>query len=203
VITQVRVPDALWQSLLDRFAENEAEVERVAYVDGFRIDEQGYPGCSADDRIYVAATVVVPDAVLGPRNYAVPADAVSQAGRHLRTERMTRVMQIHSHGNDWVEHSCTDDDRAYSQRPGALSVVVPFHGRHRPDIGACGVHLRTESGWQRVEPESVIKIIPSVLDHRSRRWATTPPPARSGGIFSPFRGWVRSELKRLGRSGSS
>jgi hypothetical protein len=52
-----------------------------------------------------AVTVTVPDAVLRPRNYIVPAEAISEAGRHLRTERMTRVAQVHTHGNDWVEHS--------------------------------------------------------------------------------------------------
>jgi hypothetical protein len=182
--TEVRIPEALWQTLLDLFAQHEPGVERVAYLDGFRIDEAGYPGVSPDDQVYIAVTVVVPDAVLCPRNYIVPADAVSAAGRHLRTERMSRVAQVHSHGNNWVEHSCTDDDRAYSQRPGAISVVVPFHGTTRPEVTECGVHIRTEPGWRRVRPESVIKIIPSVLDHRSTKWPPKPDLTPSGGIFS-------------------
>jgi hypothetical protein len=203
VTPEIRIPDAVWQSVLDLFAQHKPEVERVAYVDGFPIDERGYPDVSGDDQVYVAATVVVPDALLRPQNYVVPAEAVSQAGRHLRTERMTRVAQIHSHGDDWVEHSHTDDDRAYSQRPGALSIVVPFHGKSRPDINECGVHLRTETGWERVPPESVVKIIPSVLDHRSARWAPTPEPTPSGGIFFRFRDWTRSVPTRLVRSESS
>lgn len=201
--TQVRIPAALWESVLELFAQHPPGVERVAYIDGFRIDEGGYPGVSADDQFYVATTVVVPDAILRPQNYIVPTEAVSQAGRHLRTERTTRVAQVHSHGDDWVEHSHTDDDRAYSQRSGALSIVVPFHGTTCPDLGDCGVHLRTESGWQRVSPGSVIKIVPSVLDHRSTTWASTPQPAPSGGTFSRFRVWTRSVLTRLARSESS
>lgn len=201
--TEIRIPEALWQTVLDLFAQHEPGVERVAYLDGFRIDETGYPGVSPDDQVYVAVTVVLPDAVLRPRKYTVPADAVSAAGRHLRTERMIRVAQVHSHGNDWVEHSCTDDDRAYSQRPRAVSVVVPFHGTTRPEVTECGVHIRTETGWRRVRPESVIKIIPSVLDHRSIKWPLKPAPTPSGGIFCRFLAWIRTALRLPARSESS
>jgi hypothetical protein len=200
---EVRIPEAVWQAVLDLFDRHEPGVERVAYLDGFRIDETGYPDASPDDQIYVAVTVVAPDAVLSPRNYVVPAEAISQAGHHLRTGRMTRAAQVHSHGNDWVEHSLTDDDRAYSQRPGALSVVVPFHGAGRPDITDCGVHLRTDAGWLRVRPDTVIKLIPTVLDHRSAKWAPTPEPAPNGDIFSRFRAWPRNVLTRPDRSESS
>jgi hypothetical protein len=199
--TEVRVPEAVWKTVLDLFAENAPGVERVAYLDGFRIDETGYPGVSPDAEVCVAVTVVVPDAVLRTRNYVVSADAVSVAGRHLRAERMIRVAQVHSHGTDWVDHSVTDDDRAYSQRPGAVSVVVPFHGTTRPDLIACGVHLRTESGWRRVLPESVIKIVPSVIDHRSSKWEPAPNPAQIGGTFSRFLAWVKTVSRRRDRCG--
>jgi hypothetical protein len=200
---EIRIPEALWQSVLDLFAQHDPGVERVAYLDGFRVEETGYPGVSLEDQVYVAVTVVVPDAVLRPQNYFVPTDAVSAAGRHLRAERMTRVAQVHSHGDDWVEHSPTDDDRAYSQRPGAVSIVVPFHGTTRPGVAACGVHLRTGVGWRRIRPESVIKIIPSVVDHRSKKCVTTPDPAPNGGIFSRFRAWIRIASTRHDGSESS
>lgn len=201
--TEIRIHEALWRAVLDLFAEHEPGVERIAYLDGFRIDESGYPGGSPNDQVYVAVTVVVPNAVLRPGNYFVPAEAVSEAGRHLRTERMTRIAQVHSHDTDWVDHSCTDDDRAYSQRWGAISVVVPFHGTTRPDVTECGVHFRTEAGWRRVRPDSIIRIIPSVLDHRSTKWAPTPGAAPSGGIFSRFLAWTRSVLTHPARSESS
>ena len=201
--TEIRIPEALWQAVLDLFAQHEAGVERIAYIDGFRIDESGYPGGSPDEQVYVAVTIAVPNAVLGSGHYFVPADAVSEAGRHMRTERMKRVAQVHSHGNDWVGHSHTDNDRAYSQRPGAISVVVPFHGTTRPDIAECGVHLRTEAGWRCVRPDSVIKIVPSVLDYRSKKWAPTPDPVASGGIFSRFLAWTRGVLKHPARCESS
>ncbi|MFC3689186.1 hypothetical protein [Aquipuribacter hungaricus] len=198
--TTVRVPDAVWQDLLGLFEQHQPGVERIAYLDGFRVDENGYPGSAGDAEVYIATTVVVPDALLRRGNYVVPAEAISRAGQHLRTRRMTRVAQVHSHGDDWVEHSGTDDERAYSQRPGSLSIVVPFHGTERPDISDCGVHLRTTSGWQRVPAESVITTIPSALDHRSTTWTPRPNPTPSGGTSSPFRAWTRSVLRRLGPS---
>lgn len=200
---ELRIPEGVWQAVLYLFAEHRPGVERVAYLDGFRVDETGYPDASPDDQVYVAVTVVVPDADLRPQNYVVPAAAVRAAGRHLRTKRMTRVAQVHSHGSHWVDHSDTDDERAYSQRVGAVSVVMPFHGTTRPSVTDCGVHIRTEAGWQRVRPETVIKIIPSVLDYRSTTWAPPPEPARSGGIFYQFRAWARAAWKRPARSASS
>ncbi|GEM_PF-1755714 len=198
--TEVRIPEALWEQVLDLFAAHEPGVERVAYLDGYRLDEAGYPGVTPDDQVFVAVAVVVPDAILRPRNYVVPVEAVSQAGQHLRKLRMTRVAQVHSHGNDWVEHSPTDDDRAYSQRPGALSIVVPYHGKNRPVVAECGVHLCTEDGWRRVPPNTVITIVPSVLDHRSSPWTSQMPP--TGGTFSRFLAWLGTAWSRLDRSGS-
>lgn len=200
---EIRVPETVWQTVLDLFERHEPGVERVAYLDGFRIDEAGYPDSSPEDHVFVASTVVVPDAVLRPRNYSVPARAISDAGVHLRTGHMTRVAQVHSHGNDWVEHSRTDDERAYSLRSGAISIVVPFHGTGRPPLASCGVHLHTGTAWQRVRPDSVLTIIPSVLDHRSNPWTPTPDSSRTTGIFSQFRAWIRRLITPRDRSGSS
>lgn len=200
---EIRVPEAVWQTVLDLFERHEPGVERVAYLDGFRIDEAGYPDSAPDDQVFVATTVVVPDAVLSSGNYSVSARAISDAGVHLRTGRMTRVAQVHSHGNDRVKHSPTDDERAYSQRPGAISIVVPFHGTDRPPLASCGVHLRTDAGWQRVRPDAVIAIIPSILDHRSAPWTRTPDSARTTGTFSRFLAWISRLTAPRSRSGSS
>lgn len=200
---QIRIPEGVWNTMLALFARHDPGVERVAYLDGFRVDEAGYPGVLAGDEVFVATTVVVPEAVLRTGNYAVPADAMRAAGQHLRTEKMRRLAQVHSHGNDWVEHSHHDDGHAYSQRPGAISIVVPFHGTTWPDATQCGVHIRTTDGWERVVPASVIKIIPSILDHRSTKWAPTPNPAPTGGTFSRFLAWTKTVLIRHARSESS
>ncbi len=73
---EVRIPEAVWQAVLDLFQQHEPGVERIAYLDGFRVDESGYPDSSADDQVYVAATVVVPDAVLSPS--AAPASTCAR-----------------------------------------------------------------------------------------------------------------------------
>ncbi len=201
--TEVRIPEALWQTVLGLFAEHPPGVERVAFLDGFRIDESGYPEAALGNQVFVATTVVVPDAILKPGSYVVSADAISAAGRHLRIDRMTRVAQVHSHGNGAVDHSPTDDDHAYSQRSGAISIVVPFHGSTRADISDCGVHIRADEGWWRVSSDVVIKVIPSVLDHRSSNWLPTQHSAPHGGISSRFRAWVRRVWTSLVHSGSS
>lgn len=200
--TEIRISASLWAQVLDLFADHQRAVERVAYLDGYRVDETGYPGVGPEDRTFVAVTVVVPDADLHPRFYTVSAHAISQAGQHLRTMNMTRVAQVHTHGNDWVDHSPTDDDHAYSQRPGAISIVMPYHAMHRPQVSECGVHLRTDRGWRRVAPDTVITVVPSVLDHRSNPWTPPTSPMPSGGTFSRFRDWLKSAQTCRDRSGS-
>ena len=54
---EVRIPEALWHDTLEVFAAHPPGVERVAYLDGFRIDEAGYPDTPADADAFVAATV--------------------------------------------------------------------------------------------------------------------------------------------------
>ena len=172
-------------------------------IDGLAVDHRGYPGAGAKDTTLVAVTVTVPDAVLRPQNYIVPAEAISEAGRHLRAERMMRVAQVHTHGDDWVEHSPTDDDRAYSQREGAISIVVPFHGSRRPTVAECGIHLRTPSGWRRSDGatvDAVVQVIPSKLDHRKAIWPKNS--ISNGGTFCRFLAWTKVRLRRLIRSTS-
>ncbi len=73
---ELRIPEAVWLAILDLLGTHRPGVERVAYLDGFRIDEAGYPDVALDAQVFVATTVVVPEAVLRPRNYVVPAEAV-------------------------------------------------------------------------------------------------------------------------------
>lgn len=204
--TEIRISAFLWAQVLDLFANHQPGVERVAYLDGYRVDETGYPGVALENQVFVAVTVVVPDANLHPRYYTVSANAISQAGQHLRTLKMTRIAQVHTHGNDWVDHSPTDDDRAYSQRPGAISIVVPYHAENRPDVAECGVHLRTVHGWRKVAPDSVITVVPTVLDYRSNPWTPptppTPAPMPAGGTFSRFPVWLKRVLTCRGLYGS-
>lgn len=165
----VLIPSAIWESLMDVFNAHRPRVERVAYLDGYKVDTTGYHGIHPDAVSHIAVAVTVPDAVLRPLSFEVPAIAMSEAGMHLRSERMTRLAQVHSHATVWVEHSPTDDERSYSQREGSISIVVPSHGITRPTLDECGIHVRTSSGWRRTRgkgPETVVLVTPSMRDYR-------------------------------------
>ena len=45
---------------------------------------------------------------------------------------MRRLAQIHTHPFGWVGHSDYDDEKAFSQREGAISIVVPHFAAVRP-----------------------------------------------------------------------
>jgi len=158
------IPDSVWNLLLDAFASAPAGHERVAYLDGVRFrDDHGVLQA-------VATTVTVPDAVTSPGNYRVSAAAMERAGAHFDSLGLIRLAQIHTHGNHRVTHSVVDDQHAYSQRDGALSLVLPHHAVHRPAPHDAGVHVRGASGWRRVsEPEisQVLRLVPSLIDLRS------------------------------------
>ncbi len=170
----ISIPEVLWDELLDRFERAPRGVERVAYLDGVRwIDSSGaHHG--------VVTTVVIPDAILAAGNYRVPAKAIADAGRHMFELGLVRLLQVHTHGNDWVNHSWVDDEMAYTRKQGGLSIVLPFHARKRPRPEEGGVHLRDRGRWRRLsehEISDVVRLVPSVRDFRPvplRRWRWWP-----------------------------
>lgn len=165
------VPEAIWGELLDAFALAPPGHERVAYLDGIRFRDD-------DDVLHgLATTVTVPDAATSPGRYKVTAAAMDQAGAHFERFCLVRLAQVHTHGNYHVGHSWLDDQQAYSQMDGALSLVLPHHATGRPTPLAAGVHLRGPEGWRRVhgdEIHQVLRLVPSLIDHRSTRWTESP-----------------------------
>lgn len=148
----------IWDALLDEFRWPRAAVERVAYIDGVACGD-----------LKVATTVTLPAAVMQPTYYTVPGDAMSQAGQHLRRYGAERLAQVHTHPGRGVRHSPFDDENAYSQMDGAVSIVVPHHARRRPELNECGVHVRDAAGWRGLaarEIEHTICVIPGLLDFR-------------------------------------
>jgi hypothetical protein len=169
------IPDPLWRTLLDTFATAPPGHERVAYLDGIRYRDP------AGTMQGIATTVTVPDAVTSPGNFTVSAAAMDQAGDHFDVLGLVRLAQVHTHGNHWVNHSWVDDQRAYSQRDGALSLVLPFHATGRPTLWQAGVHLREPVGWRRVTGEEIntlIRLLPGLIDHRSTSWSASPTATR-------------------------
>lgn len=186
------IPYEIWSRLLDEFARFPRGVERVAYLDGVRLAGDG-----------VVTTLVFPDAHCTPGYYTVSSDAMSEAGQHFRRFGMVRLAQAHTHGGDWVEHSPRDDAMAYSQRLGALSIVLPEHARHRPlpIDPVTGVLVKESDGWRLLNEDEVldwIRLVPGFLDNRRKVWTY-----EKSQIDTPVkrRGSVLSTLKRLFGSG--
>lgn len=200
---RIVIPVHVWEGMLDELSRHTCAVERVAYLDGYVIDETGYPGVEHGAQTGIVTTVVFPDATLTPSCYQVSAGAMQDAGRHLPGLRMRRLAQVHTHGNEWVCHSPTDDDLAYSQRPGSMSIVLPFHARYRPGPRDAGVMISAGNGeWNRVTIEGLskcIQLIPSHIDLRDPACLTppnsvTPQRVRTTDISFPFMGHVRRVL---------
>jgi hypothetical protein len=148
----------LWEALLDEFRWPRTDVERVAYIDGV--------GCA---EISVATTLTFPNAEMHPRYFSVSADAMSEAGQHFRRFGLERLAQVHTHPGRNVDHSEFDDENAYSQMNGAISVVLPHYARYRPELKDCGVHITDELGWARLGASDIqkfIRVVPGCLDFR-------------------------------------
>jgi hypothetical protein len=164
----VSIPECIWTAMLDAFAEAPPNVERVAYLDGVGAVGEG-----------TVTTVTIPDADLHVGWYEVSAEAMSLAARHGRRYRLVRLAQVHTHGGSDCEHSPRDDQMAYSQRAGSLSIVLPHHARQRPAVIDARVHVRTDSGWDVLGAEMAtkhVRSIPSVVNLRSTPWK----PSRIG-----------------------
>lgn len=186
------VGTTLWATVLDGFTSQPGNDERVCYLDGFTLTNGA-----------VATTVTFPDAETSPGHYTVTAEAMSRAGRHFRTYGMQRLAQIHTHGGSHVDHSHRDSELAYSQLPGAISIVLPHHGRTRPHhtSPAVGVHLRADDGWHRIPPADVSQLIttvPTIIDQRNSAWTSeTSPTGTSDPHPAPVRKLLATLLKWL------
>ncbi len=151
----------IWDTLLDEFRWPRSAVERVAYIDGIPAGD-----------LQIATTLTIPNAEMHPTYFTVSADAMSEAGKHFRLFGMERLAQVHSHPGRGVKHSSFDDENAYSQSDGSVSIVLPEHARHRPDLMHCGIHIRESHGWRYLstaEIERAMRIVPGCLDFRRYR----------------------------------
>jgi hypothetical protein len=171
----ITVSTILWTTMLDAFDREHRAVEQVCYFDG--------PVGSDGDGI--VTTLTLPNAQLMPGQFSVSSDAMSEAGKHLRQFRFRRLAQVHTHPSDWVGHSQWDDAHAYSQLPGAISIVLPHFGRGRPAVERAGIHVRTAEGWQQLDPDRVlqyIRVVPALNDFRVNGASNEPrrvePPRR-------------------------
>jgi hypothetical protein len=150
--------ELIWETLLDELRWPRSGVERVAYIDGVACDD-----------LKIATTVTLPDAAMHPTHFTVSGNGMSEAGQHFRPYGMERLAQVHTHPGRDVRHSPFDDENAYSQMDGAISIVLPHHARRRPELYECGVHVRDDTGWRRLDVREIndaIRILPGLLDFR-------------------------------------
>lgn len=179
------LPEAVWESLLDQFARQRPGVERIAFLDGYRLGDDA-----------VVTTLTIPDATCEPGYYSVTPDQMREAGAHFRRYGMVRLAQVHTHGGLGLHHSGRDDQMAYSQRDGAVSVVLPEHAVDRPSPTEGLVHVRSENGWVPLaadEAAGLILLVPSILDFRRNLWTPSPPATKSTfGAWSAR--WIRRVL---------
>jgi hypothetical protein len=183
------IPEDRWAELLVRFAQQKPGDERIGYLDGFMADDAA-----------VVTTVTIPRAECTPGYYTVEAEQRSEAGAHLRRLGMRRLAQVHTHGGADTTASCRDEQLAYSQRAGAVSIILPFHAAERPSPTSGSVNLRTENGWKRLtasEAEGLVFVVPSTLDFRRQLWTES----RRGmmAILVAFSGRRTRQLRRLFR----
>ncbi len=155
----ILIPELLWSALFETWGRVQVPIEQVAFLDGIVRNSNS-----------VVTTLTFPDAECGRQNYAISSQAMSQAGQHLFQLALVRLAQVHTHPGRMIDHSPWDDDQAYSQHPGAVSIVVPEYGRRPIALEHTGVHVRTPSAWSRVptaQVPHVIGLLPSILDFRS------------------------------------
>jgi hypothetical protein len=128
------------------------------------------PRAMALSALQVVTTVIVPSQRVSPGGFEIPHEAVRQMGARLREEGLVNIAQLHTHPSGWVGHSAWDDQRAYSRRDGALSIVWPEYGRALYPPERWGVHECRAGEWVRLGSEELqarIIVVPGLLDLRA------------------------------------
>lgn len=127
-------------------------------------------GIDAGD-VQVATTVAAPRLFQTFGNYSVEMRSMRRLSAAMREQGLTNLAQIHTHPSDWVDHSTWDDERAYSTRGGAVSIVWPDYGLGLAhDLGGLGVHERRGGEWVRLDARASAARIRLVDDFADYRW---------------------------------
>jgi hypothetical protein len=127
------------------------------------------PAALARADVQVVTTVVNPKQRVSSGNFEIPYEGTRAMGQALASHQLVNVAQLHAHPADWVGHSSWDDQRAYSSRDHALSIVWPHYGTGLPPIDDWGIHECLGGSWRRLSPSAArdrIRIVPAVLQLR-------------------------------------
>jgi hypothetical protein len=127
------------------------------------------PAYQARNAMQVATTVLVPGQRVGPGRFELPHEATRAMGEALGRDGLINLAQLHTHPGSGVRHSPWDDERAYSSRDGALSIVWPHHGQLLAPVRLWGVHECRGRAWVRLTGDDAtqrIVVLPSLRDLR-------------------------------------
>ncbi|MDB4913706.1 MAG: hypothetical protein JWM95_1350 [Gemmatimonadetes bacterium] len=177
-MTIVHVAEGIMEEtarLLTSFAAA-AESEGVVYWFGLELGE-----------LAVVTTLIVPDADTSTGAVQTSAAVNAEAIGAVAGTPLVLLGQAHSHPSRWVGHSSVDDRDTFAQFPGALSVVVPYYGRHGMELASCGVHRHIEGTYRRIRDTDVeehLRVLPGVRDMRDR---TRPQGRRRSGWLERLR----------------
>jgi len=152
------IPTFIWEGMQLEFQRNRQRVEQVCFLEGYDLNSSK-----------VVTTCTFPNAELHRQFFHIESQDISAAAKHLRKFDLRRLAQVHTHPTDWVGHSQYDDEHAYSQSEGALSIVLPNFGSKVVGLDQAGVLIRAQSEWLEIEPAErsrYVQIVPSRVDLR-------------------------------------
>ena len=124
-----------------------------------------------DGGVQAVTTVAAPKLYQTGGNYSVDMPSLRRLAAAMRGQGLTNLAQVHTHPSAWVDHSPYDDERAYSTRDGALSLVWADYGSGLSyDLSGVGVHERRGGVWVRLEEREAGERVRLVDDFADFRW---------------------------------
>jgi proteasome lid subunit RPN8/RPN11 len=106
----------------------------------------------------LAVTVFRPSATTSRGSFHVDAGAMASCVRAAGQHELQIVGQLHTHPGA-AYHSDGDIEGARIRYPGFVSVVIPEHGSHLPELNGAAAYIWTGSAWRELGPHDII-IIP-------------------------------------------
>jgi hypothetical protein len=133
------------------------KTERIIYWAGVKRDD-----------VWMATTVIRPDAKLTRGSFDTTPDANAKVIQYVSAHGLAFLGQVHTHPSQWVDHSGGDDRDAFMPKENSISIVVPHYGRSgmRP-LQTCGVHRYEGGRFRRLaarEIEESICLVPEFCD---------------------------------------
>lgn len=133
--------------------------EKVAYWAGVKRDD-----------VWVATTVIRPDAVLRRGSFHTTPAANAEVVAFIAKNGLALLAQVHTHPGTGVDHSEGDDRDAFMPTENYISIVVPKYCRDGMlPLERCGVHRYEQGVFRRIvgtELARSICVVPLTKDFK-------------------------------------